>query len=100
MKRLTLKVADAAQLRQEYADRGLTVTVNDPDAQGAVSVDFDDAMNEEGVCFVAARHFPRSYVQAIMAVDFSTAQTLADMKALATQLRNRVAAALRARWEP
>ena len=90
--------AEAAQLREEMAAFP-GVTVEDPDAEGFVWVGVPEGVDGERVDATLARHFPRSFVSAILAVDFEGAASFADLKARCVELRNRTARALRARWE-
>lgn len=99
MKQRLVGGVDSAQLREEFAARNLAVTVGEPDAQSKVAVEYEDDVNEEVITTVLIRHFPKSHVLGILAVDFEAATTIAELKARCIQLRNRTAAALKARWE-
>jgi hypothetical protein len=99
MKQRLISGVDPTQLREEFTGRGLTVTVGEPDGQSKVSIEYADDLNEEVITAVLIRHFPKSHVAGILAVDFEGAVTLADLRTRCIQLRNRTALALKARWE-
>jgi hypothetical protein len=110
--RLNGQKVDAAQLQDELNAAGLAaVTVAGPDAQGDVVVTSPDDVDGTRLDPYLRNHFPRALLLAILAVDFEgvdfdTPTTLAGLKVAlnqhrqrCVQLRNRTAAALRARWE-
>ena len=105
MRRITLKHADAAQLRQELEARGIVAAVKEEN--GAVVVEAGDDVDGVAVDYALRDHFPRSFILEILAVDFQvvdfeTPTTLAGlkvelnkMKQRNIQLRNRTAAVLK-----
>lgn len=90
--------ADRAQLRAELDAAGLN-SVTDEQTNGDVFINVPDDVDGLRVDSVVARHFPRSYVAAILAVDFESTTTFAELKAKCIQLRNRLGLGLKARWE-